>query len=221
MNEEQNKMPKMDPAEMAQRENRSKIQRYVYLNQSAQKGQIVFTGSSLMEQFPLNELMMSMGIQKVAYNRGFGGYITTQLMEVLDECVLDLEPSTIFINIGTNDLDRSDDPIPTLISNYRQILQRIRTRLPECRIVMMAYYPVANMALPFAPPGRSPRTNAVIDKANEAAAELAKEMGCEFISVNHVLKDENGYLKDEFASDPIHMWPNAYAKILEELKPLL
>lgn len=218
---EMNQPPKMDHAAMAREEHNKKIRNYVLLNQVAQKGQIVFTGSSLMEQFPLNELMMSMGIQKVAYNRGFGGYTTTDLMEVLDDCVLALEPSTVFINIGTNDLDRSEDPISPLISNYRTILQRIRDRLPECRIVMMAYYPVANKPLPFAPPGRSPRTNAIVDKANEAAAELAKEMGCEFISVNHVLTDENGYLKEEFASDPIHMWPSAYVKVLEELRPLL
>lgn len=174
-----------------------------------------------MEQFPLNELMMSAGIQKVAYNRGFGGYITTELLEVLDDCVLALEPSKLFINIGTNDLDLSEDPIPALIENYRKILQRIRQRLPECEIIMMAYYPVCREPKGFTPPDKRPRTKEVVDLGNGAAAELAKEFSCQFINVNHVLADADGYLKLELASDSIHMWPNAYQLILEELKPYL
>lgn len=204
-------------------ENNKKVENYKYLNQAARKGQIVFTGSSLMEQFPLNELMMSAGIQKVAYNRGFGGYITTQLLEVLDDCILDLEPSKLFINIGTNDLDLMDDPIGNLVKNYREILNRIRRRLPECEIIMLAYYPVCRESKGgfTPPPGKRMRTKEAVDEGNAAVKALAEEFGIPFISVNHVLKDADGYLKPEFASDSIHMWPNAYQLILEELKPYI
>ena len=146
---------------------------------------------------------------------------TTELLEVLDDCVLALEPSKLFINIGTNDLDLSEDPIPALIENYRKILQRIRQRLPECEIIMMAYYPVCREPKGFTPPDKRPRTKEVVDLGNGAAAELAKEFSCQFINVNHVLADADGYLKPELASDSIHMWPNAYQLILEELKPYL
>ena len=44
-------------AEMAQRQDREKLESYRQLNRLAKKGQAVFTGSSLMEQFPLNEML--------------------------------------------------------------------------------------------------------------------------------------------------------------------
>ena len=44
-------------AEMAQRQDREKLESYRQLNRLAKKGQVVFTGSSLMEQFPLNEML--------------------------------------------------------------------------------------------------------------------------------------------------------------------
>ena len=204
------------------RENEKKALRYRMLNQAAQKGQIVFTGSSLMEQFPIGELLMSLGIWKVVYNRSFSGYITTELMEVLDDCVLGLEPSKLFINIGTNDLDLIDNPIERLEIHYREILQRIQYRLPECETFMLEYYPVCRDTGSIkVPPGKRIRTKEAVEQGNRVVRKLAREFGCQNINVNHVLQDEEGYLRPELASDYIHMWPTAYMLILEELKHYL
>jgi hypothetical protein len=45
---------------------------YAALNRYAQKGQIVLVGSSLMGQFPINELMMSQNLPGIVYNRAVG-----------------------------------------------------------------------------------------------------------------------------------------------------
>ena len=68
-----------------------KKQIYHDLNRSARTGQIVMAGSSLMEQFPINELLMSMGIHTIVYNRGLGGFTTGEYLEALNECVLEPE----------------------------------------------------------------------------------------------------------------------------------
>ena len=39
-----------------QKDKDDKVKRYRHLNKYAKKGQILFTGSSLMEQFPINEI---------------------------------------------------------------------------------------------------------------------------------------------------------------------
>ena len=57
---------------------------YQDLNKVARKGQILFTGSSLMEQFPINEIAMSMGVNKIIYNRGIGGTTTDEFLEHID-----------------------------------------------------------------------------------------------------------------------------------------
>ena len=82
---------------------------YDDLNKIAQKGQILFTGSSLMEQFPVNEIAMSMGITKTIYNRGIGGTTTDDFLAHIGTVLLDLEPSKVFINIGTNDIHERAD----------------------------------------------------------------------------------------------------------------
>ncbi len=46
--------------EFLKNEQMGKIERFRYLNESAKKGQILFTGSSLMEQFPIHELLMDL-----------------------------------------------------------------------------------------------------------------------------------------------------------------
>ena len=43
---------------------RMKIRYFGYLNQGALKGQILFTGSSLMEMFPVCEIARSQGIEQ-------------------------------------------------------------------------------------------------------------------------------------------------------------
>ncbi len=82
---------------------------YKHMNRLVQKGQILFTGSSLMEQFPINEIALNCGLDVVIYNRGIGGYTIPDMLEAVEEQVLELEPSKIFINIGTNDISIPDE----------------------------------------------------------------------------------------------------------------
>lgn len=195
---------------------------YRQLNRFAQKGQTVMVGSSLMEQFPIGELMMSNGIPGVVYNRGLGGYTTTELLECLDVCVFELEPSRIFINIGTNDIGLPGDDLGNLERNYRKILSLIREKLPRCEINLLAYYPVADTEPPSGlPDGRKPRTLEAVQEANRRIKAMAEELGLTFIDLNDAISDERGYLRKEFAADPIHMWPSAYQELLMRLKPYL
>ena len=40
-----------------------------------------------MEQFPVNELLMTNGMNQVIYNRGIGGFTTTDMLEYMEEMV--------------------------------------------------------------------------------------------------------------------------------------
>ena len=102
-----------------------KIKNYDYINQIALKGKILFTGSSLMEMFPVCEIARSRGIEEIIYNRGVGGLNTDEFLEHIDTLLLDLEPSKIFINIGTNfikDTPFGGKGVVHLIVNYSTIL---------------------------------------------------------------------------------------------------
>ncbi len=211
--------------EFMQREQQEKLERYRILNRNVRKGEILFTGSSLMEQFPINELLMSNGMNQVIYNRGIGGFTTTDMLQYMEEMVFGTEPSRIFINIGTNDIGSPDYQLDTLMERYEEIISRIQERLPEAEIIMMAYYPVNETdKVPEGEWGRTAfvtRTNENIALANEAVERLAAKKGCRFINVNEGLTDERGKLKKEFTIEGIHMYANGYQVVLDNLKKYL
>ena len=211
--------------EFMQREQQGKLERYRILNQNVKKGEILFTGSSLMEQFPINELLMTNGMDQVIYNRGIGGFTTTDMLQHMEEMVFGTEPSSIFINIGTNDIGSPDYQLEALLERYEEIISRIQERLPQAEITMMAYYPVNETdKIPEGEWGKTAfvtRTNENIAIANDAVEKLAAKMRCRFINVNEGLTDERGKLKKEFTIEGIHMYANGYQVVLNNLKKYL
>ncbi len=213
------------PDEKITQEQQDKLTRYGVLNRNVRRGEILFTGSSLMEQFPINELLMTNGMEQVIYNRGIGGFTTNDMLRHMEEMVFGTEPSRIFINIGTNDIGSPDYQLEVLMKNYERIITLIRERLPETEITMMAYYPVNETdKLPdeeWAKTMFVTRTNENLNIANAAVEKLAEKMGCRFINVNQGLTDENGKLKKEFTIEGIHMYANGYQVVLDNLKKYL
>ena len=51
--------------------------------------------------------------------------------------------------------------------------------------------------------------------------ELAEELGCAYLDCNAPLLDEEGFLKKEYETDPIHFSPNGYMEVLKILEPYL
>mgnify|MGYP003227654826 CR=1 FL=1 len=213
--------------ETMRRDQRIKVRRISELNQGMKKHQILFTGSSLMELFPIEELRVSLDIEPVIYNRGIGGFTTDDFLENIHPMLLEPEPSKVFINIGTNDIaDRETKEghwLTHLIVNYEAILKKLKSALPECEVYMMSYYPV-NLEKLRAGAGKDAvivRTNENVNRANQAVKDLSEKYGYHYIDVNQGLTDENGELKQEFTMDGIHMYPDAYKIVLENMKPYL
>ncbi|MGU3471830.1 isochorismatase family protein [Paenibacillus sp. D51F] len=211
----------------AQDEKKEKAKKYSMLNQLARKGQTVFAGSSLMEFFPINELQQTLDRSCCLYNRGIAGFVTAELLESLEACIFELEPSNIFINIGTNDISAPDYKLERLLAGYDEILTRIARRLPDCQVYVMAYYPVnAKAEFPFVPRESMEevfrnRTNEAIREANQAIELLAAKHGYAFIDVNEGLADAEGNLKKEYSVDGIHLLPSGYAIVWNNLNKYL
>lgn len=206
-------------------EQEEKLEKYRVLNQNVLANQILFTGSSLMEQFPINELLMTNRMDKVIYNRGIGGFTTDDMLEHMEEMILGIKPSKIFINIGTNDISQPDYKLEKLITNYEKILIQIQQHLPEACIYTMAYYPVNETdKRPEGEWGQhmfDTRNNENIKLANQAVEQMAGKKGCFYIDVNDGLTDERGMLKKEYTIEGVHMYGNAYQIILNNMRVYL
>ena len=188
-------------------------------NESAVKGQIVFTGSSLMEMFPIHEWVKELGEDApVLYNRGVGGYKTSDLLPILDACVFELAPRKVFINIGTNDLSDPALSMEQIMTNYDRIITLIEEKLPGAVIYMMAYYPINyEAATEEMRPGLLIRTNEKIRAANEEVKKLAARHGQKYIDVNAPLTDEQGRLKAEYTIEGMHIKPEGYRAIFDDV----
>lgn len=195
-----------------------KIARYREANKSAVKGQVVFAGSSLMEMFPICKLQQEKGDDRMIYNRGVGGFLSGELLAVIDVCVTQLLPAKVFINIGTNDLSWSSIPICELMDRYDQILTAIEDAVPGVRIYLMAYYPVNEAAAsPEMRDCLKIRTNEKISAANEEVKKLAAKHGQRYIDVNDKLRDEQGRLRAEYTIEGMHINEAGYRAIYDDI----
>ena len=213
--------------ESMKNEQARKVRNFRILNKTAKKGGILFTGSSLMEHFPVCEIAASRGIDKLIYNRGIGGTTSDDFLREIDAVLLGLEPSKVFINIGTNDMTTrtyGDGWKDHLEENYDKILATAKEQIPDAEIYCMAYYPT-NLHLPDQPEWAAEmlreRTQENIAECSRRVEALAAKYGYHYINVNAGLTDENGDQKKEFAIDGVHMYADAYLIVFENLLPYL
>ena len=215
----------MDTAvEFMRKEQQKKLENFRELNKTAQKGHILFTGSSLMEMFPVTDFLTEDGSEQIIYNRGIGGFVTDDMLRNMNEQIFDLEPSAIFINIGTNDISDSSksfyEVLSHMLGNYEKILQQIKERLPDTKVFVMAFYPVCTKGRENEPVFIN-RNNKNLLTANEAVWKLCEKMGYCYIDVNNGLTDGNGMLKENITIDGIHMHPDGYRIVWNNLKSYL
>ena len=174
-----------------------KIRRFEEMNKEVVPGQIVCAGSSLMEMFPVEELVREKQIHMTIYNRGVGGFITDEL--------------------GINDLSYPDIPIAQMIDHYDQILCQVKAALPDVKLYLMAYYPVNyDAATEEMKPCLLVRTNPKIAEANAAVKKLAEKYHAKYMDINDPLKDENGNLKAEYTIEGMHIKEEGYRAIFPE-----
>ena len=199
-----------------------KVHNFMCLNKFVKKGEIVFTGSSLCEVFPINEMLQNVEPRIRVYNRGIGGFVTDELLTNLAVCVLDLAPRMLFLNIGTNDLSDASRPMAQIMGTYRAILEKVLQALPDVQIYLMAYYPInEEAATPEMKPCLRVRTNEKIAQANAEVQKLAKTLHLHYIDVNAPLKDEHGRLRAEFTYEGMHIRPEGYRTIYPAIKEIL
>ena len=130
-------------------------------------------------------------------NAGQGGYLTGQMLWMLDTCVIAARPEICFVLAGINDLF-NDIPPATVFANQR----RIATRL-----IAGGVRPVVQSVL-FV--HGNPALNARIGELNARLREWCAENGIDWLDLNPDLADADG-LKREYTTDGTHLTEQGYA----------
>jgi len=200
---------------------------YDQQNRTVMPGQILFVGSSLMEIFPIEKFQaeQDLGLSKHIYNRGVRATTTADLLAHMDPLIFDLQPSKIFINIGSNDIG-FNVPTATFLANYDQILTQIHAQLPATTVYLMAYYPLNTTADFGEEKGEHTqlyryRSNAALVAADTQVQALAAKHGDAYINANAGLTDDHGDLRAELTFDGAHLLPAGFQIVLANLLPYL
>ena len=192
-----------------------KIQtKYRELNQiSVIDPDIIFIGDSIIEYYPLQELL---GTSKTIVNRGIRGYQTRLLLDNLDAHLYGDAVDQIVILIGTNDIGK-DIPMSQTLTNLESVIQTISRDYPLSQIKLVSILPV-NEGEDFKQTVYI-RTNEKIKAWNQAYQDLASAyMQVEFVPVFENLLDQKGQLKSDFTTDGLHLSVSGYQALSSTLK---
>ena len=192
-----------------------KIQtKYRELNQiSVIEPDIIFIGDSIIEYYPLQELL---GTSKTIVNRGIRGYLTGLLQENLDAHLYGDAVDQIVLLIGTNDIGK-DVPMNEALNNLESVIQSISRDYPLSQIKLVSILPVHQ--------GEEYkqtvyiRTNEKIKAWNQAYQDLVSSyMQVEYVSVFENLLDQEGQLKADYTTDGLHLSVAGYQALSNTLK---
>ena len=177
---------------------------------------IIFIGDSIVEYYPLQELL---GTTKTIVNRGIRGYQTGLLLDNLDAHLYGDAVDQIVLLIGTNDIGK-DVSMSQALTNLESVIQSISRDYPLSQIKLVSILPVHQ--------GEEYkqtvyiRTNEKIKGWNQAYQELASAyMQVEYVSVFEELLDQEGQLKSGYTTDGLHLSVSGYQALSETLKTRL
>lgn len=196
----------------------AKIQtKYRELNQiSLLEPDMIFIGDSIVEYYPLQELL---GTTKTIVNRGIRGYQTGLLLDNLDAHLYGDAVDQIVLLIGTNDIGK-DVSMNETLDNLERVIQSIAREYPLSQIRLLSILPV-NEGEEYKQTVYI-RTNEKIREWNQAYEALASAyMQVDFLPIYDSLTDSEGQLQSAYTTDGLHLSVAGYQALSEALKGYL
>lgn len=196
----------------------AKIQtKYRELNQiSLLEPDVIFIGDSIVEYYPLQELL---GTAKTIVNRGIRGYQTGLLLDNLDAHLYGDAVDQIVLLIGTNDIGK-DVPMSQALTNLESVIQSISRDYPLSQIKLVSILPV-NEGEEYKQTVYI-RTNEKIREWNQAYEALASAyIQVDFLPIYDSLTDSEGQLQSAYTTDGLHLSVAGYQALSDALKTYL
>jgi hypothetical protein len=172
-------------------------------------GGIEFVGSSIVRLWKTLAADMA---PLPAYNRGFGGSQTPDVLQYMDRIVLPYHPRFIVYYCGSNDVS-AGAPAAEIVARVRQFHERLEQAQPGTRMYFISVI-------------RAPEKRkrwAVVDSVNaEMRRYVASAKDIEYIEINPVLLDGTGEVRGAlYLPDSLHYKPDAYVLFTDVIKPVL
>lgn len=188
------------------------------LNKYVQKNTTVLVGDSLTNEYLVKEMLPKKNI----CNRGIGGDTSDGVLKRMKESIYDLNPKQMFLLIGANDLQLTDNSNSKIVSNIESICLQARNHRKDMIINCVSIAPVSEEKLSHVDKETvGKRANSRIREINKSLLDLTKEHNFNYINLYDFLADENGSLRGEYTREGLHFSQLAYERITEQLSKLV
>jgi len=176
------------------------------------RDRILFLGDSLTERWD-PDIWQQHFAARDAINAGINGDRTEHLLWRLDHGNLDGPPPPgVVLLIGTNDLGHGREP-ETAAEGIRANLIRLRERLPQSRILLVA--------LPPRSQDPQDRLRREVGAVNRLIAACGDQREVLYADIGGVLLDGQGRLTAPVSPDRLHFSALGYRKLAGQLDPLI
>jgi beta-glucosidase len=146
-----------------------------------------------------------------AVNMGFGGDRTQHVLWRLDHSNLDsISPKLAVLMIGTNNSNGNDNTAEEIADGIIAICHRLRTRLPETKILLLAIFP------------RGPKPSAQRQKNAEASllvSKIADNKTIYYLDINKDFLTDDGTLNKDIMPDYLHPNKAGYKIWAQAIEP--
>ena len=172
---------------------------------------IVFVGDSIFDWFPTDKIFSDLPI----VNTGICGNKTTDILDHMEDRIYKYNPTKVFIQIGTNDIewDDSDELNEEVYQNIVKIAEGVKKNRSKSEIYIISIYPVNNNL-----PGAHDRHLSEIQAINAKLKKYCSTTeGVEYIDAYNQLTGPDGMLDTDYTEDGLHPNGLGYAKLTEIL----
>ena len=154
---------------------------YRRLNSIARPNGVVLFGSSFAKDIPVCELKQAFSLECDVYNRSYTDLSVFDASELLSECLNDLNPKKILLDLGETDLERGYKTIPEIIAAYESLIGNIRTYSKRCKIVVISV---------CAESMTTPVEQSAAAELNSALEEMANRLKCSYADISSAARSE-------------------------------
>ena len=194
----------------------SKLDEIGKLKQAGLRSDLVFIGDSITHGWEDagRKVWDEHFAPRHALDLGFGGDHTENVLWRLQHGELDgIDPKVAVLMIGTNNTgDRQEDP-RTTAAGIRHLLDELRQRLPQTRVLLLAIFP------------RDPQAHSPLrllnDRINGLISGFADGEQVVFLNINETLMGPQGELSADILPDWLHLSEQGYGLWARAIEPTL
>jgi beta-glucosidase len=184
-------------------QNRQKL-----LNQRAaeagEKAQVIFLGDSITEGWEGagRDVWAHYYAQRNAVNLGIGGDRTQHVLWRLDNGNVDgLKPKAAVLMIGTNNSNGEDNTPGQIVDGVTAIVNKLRQKLPETKIVLVAIFPRNE--------NFSPQRGKIL-QVNQVLRKLADNRDIFWADFGYRFVNKDGLIPADLMPDYLHLTRRGY-----------